>query len=78
MFGFQLIKHHATCGSIMEGRGIRYVIFLEIIISSASHQIKRKDQVRQKNMFTIRLAKAHYSLFLMQYQQVPKSLKSDP
>jgi hypothetical protein len=78
MFGFQLIKHHARCGSIMEGRGIRYVIFLEIIILSASHQINRKDEARQKNMFTIRLAQAHYGLFLLQYQQVPKSLKSDP
>jgi hypothetical protein len=65
MFGFQLIKHHARCESIMEGRGIRYVIFLEIIIPSASHQIKRKDQVRQKKMFTIRLVQADYSLFLM-------------
>jgi hypothetical protein len=45
MFGFQLIKHHARCGSIMEGRGIRYVIFLEIIIPSASPQINRKDEV---------------------------------
>jgi hypothetical protein len=68
MFGFQLIKHHARCESIIEGRGIRYVIFLEIIVFSASQQINRKDEVRQENMFTIRLAQAHYSLFLMQYQ----------